>query len=290
MSTLAPNPYAAPDVDRQLPTLHCREHLSAEILTRERELLAEHCSSYDQVARDRTWALPRFQGLALTLASLGATAFVVGCGIAALALILERDRSLLLSLAGICTVLAAVLGFSARTRLRGDHLHADDDRQDPVMTVRAYLQALSHGHGGEIVCRLSPGGRAILAEAPDICPHRSRAIFPMGDPEAALTWAKTFARSDPVQPRWMMVREVELEGVHEDLALVRIRIEFRWWALWGIVLVGSVFLPLLFFALIPGLLLYLALMQRRVVVITKHVLRGPDHRWYLVRPNLVDAP
>lgn len=280
------NPFDPPVNDRPLPTLHWREACTPAEVDHERELLTRHCADHARVATDRAYARPRPRGLALTLASLGSTALVVAVGILALGLILERDRSLLIILAAICGSLSVLLIVAARARLRGDREHAEDDRDDPVLTVRAWLEALSHGTGGEVVCRLAPGARARVIEAPDLSPHRSRAAYPLHDPEAVEAWCKTFARSDPVQPRWLLVRNVELEQLDGDLAIVRARVEVRWWALWGVVAVGGIFLPLLFFALIPGLLLYLALMQRRVVVATKLVLRGPDQRWYVLRPEL----
>ena len=280
------NPYAAPEVSRHLPTLHWREEIPAEDLAQERVLLAAHAADAAVLTADQARARPRPRGLALTLAALGGTAGVVGLGIGALALVLERDRMLLMILAGICGGLAVILAIGARSRLIGDRRHAEDDRRDPVDTLRAYLDALAHGDGDEIVCRLGPGARARSVEAPDLSPHRSHVAYPLDRGEAALAWAKTFARSDPVHPRWLLVRTVDLESQHADLALVRARYELRWWALWGVVLVGGLFLPLLFFALIPGLILYLLLMQRRVVVVTKHLLRGPDQRWYVVRPEI----
>ncbi len=280
------NPYAPPLSTRHLPTLHWRENCTPEDLALERERLVTHCADATLAQADRIHALPRPRGLALTLASLGSTALIVATVILALGLILERDRTLLLALAALCAGLATLLIITARGRHLGDRLHAEDDREDPVLTVRAWLEALSHGNGGEVLCRLAPSARQRVIEAPDLSPHRSRAAYPLHDPEAIEAWCKTFARSDPVQPRWILVRNVELERQEGDLAVVRTRVEVRWWALWGVVAVGGIFLPLLFFALIPGLILYLALMQRRVVVATKLVLRGPDNRWYVLRPEL----
>jgi hypothetical protein len=285
MTPLA-NPYLAPTVNRQQPTLHWRETIDPTALERERELLRQHCENPTAMAQDRAWSTPRPRGLALTLACLGATAFVVGVAIAALALILERDRTLLLVLASVCSCLALILGVSARSRMRGDREHGEDDRSDPVDTMRAFWEALGQGSGGEIVCRLAPSARTATAEAPDLSPHRSRAAYHLDEPESAIAWSKTFARSDPIQPRWLMIRSVDLELIENDVARVRSRIEVRWWALWGVIAVGGLFMPLLFFALIPGLLLYLALMERRVVVTTKHLVRGPDARWYVLRPDV----
>lgn len=283
---MSANPYAPPLRTHQVPTLHWREDCTPEDLARERDQLATHCADATQATADRIHARPRPRGLTLTLASLGSTALVLATVIVALGLLLERDRTMLLALAGLCSGLATLLIITARRRHLGNQRHAEDDRKDPVLTMRAWLEALSHGHGGEVLCRLAPSARQRVIEAPDLSPHRSRAAYPLHDPEAIEAWCKTFARSDPVQPRWMLVRTVELERQDGDLAFVRTRVEVRWWALWGVVAVGGIFLPLLFFALIPGLLLYLALMQRRVVVATKLVLRGPDDRWYVLRPEL----
>jgi len=280
------NPYDPPRAQRHLPTLHWRESLSADDRAAAVAALDRHCADAQALAADHHDARPQPRGLGLTLASLGGTALVVSLGIYSLGLILVRDRELLLLLAAVCTALAVGLLLIARSRLRDDGRHAEDDRGDPVLTLRAWLEALSHGSGTEIRCRLAPSARALTVEAPDVVPHRSRAVYPLVHAESVLAWARTCARSDPVHPRWLVVRNVELDHVDDDLAWVRTRLEFRWWPLWGVVMVGGTCLPLLFFALIPGLILYLALMQSRVVVATKAVLRGSDGRWYVLRPEL----
>lgn len=281
------NPYDPPRSQRHLPTLHWRESLSDDERAASIAALNRHCADTQAVAADHHDARPQPRGLGLTLASLGGTALVASIGICSLGLILVRDRELLLLLATICAGLGLSLILVARSRLHGDRRHAEDDRSDPVLTMRAWLEALSHGSGAEIRCRLAPSARALTIEAPDVVPHRSRAVYPLAHAESVLAWARTCTRSDPIHPRWLLVRNVELDHVDNDLAWVRIRLEFRWWPLWGVVMVGGTCLPLLFFALIPGLILYLALMQRRVVVATKAVMRGSDGRWYVVRPELV---
>ena len=78
-----------------------------------------------------------------------------------------------------------------------------------------------------------------------------------------------------------------MERRTNDLAVVRLRFELRWWALWGALAVAVMALFLLFFALIPALILYLALMQRQPVAVSKHLLCGRDGRWYLLRPEIL---
>jgi hypothetical protein len=287
ISTRRPNPFAPPGAHRLLPVLHWREAIDEQRLAAARRALAGHCADPDGLAADRILASPRPRGLAVTLGSLAGASLLIAVAIAGLAVVLSKDRVLLLGLSGLCTGLAGLIGMVSRERMRRDRREAEADRTDPVATLRAYVAGLRSGAPGEAIARLCPDARRATAEAPPVGPHRGRRAYRMDDPRSVEGWAKTFARSDSAQPRWLYVREVAIERREGDLAVVRLRFELRWWALWGALTVSVMALPMLFFALIPGLILYLALMQRQPVVVSKHLLRGADGRWYVMAPELL---
>ena len=225
--------------------------------------------------------------MALMLGALTGTTLLISVGIAGLATVISKDRLLLFALAGLCAGLTLLFGLLSWSRRRRDRRLAEHDRDDPRATVHAYLQGLRSGAPGEALVRLCPDARKTAVEAPPVGPHRSRRVYRLDEPLAMVGWCKTFARSDPTQPRWLFVREATLERRSDDLAVVRLRFELRWWAWWGALAVAVMALFLLFFAVIPALILYLALMQRQPVAVSKHLIRGSDGRWYLLRPEIL---
>lgn len=285
----SPDPYAPPRSQRVLPVVHGSERLESGLLGEARLALAAHCADPSALAGDRQLAQPKPGGLAVTLAALSGTTMLFALTIAglAIAIISDQDRDLVISLGAFCGALALVLALAARNRHRRDQRLAEQDRSDPVATLRSYISALRFGSPGEVMSRLAPTARTVAIEGPTLGPHRSRRAYRLDSQAAVRDWARTFARSSPSQPRWLVPGDVVLERMTDDLAIVRLRCELRWWPLWSALCIALLAMPLMVFALIPGLVFYLALMQRQPVVMTKHLLRGSDGRWYLVLPGIL---
>ena len=260
--------------------------MDAARLDAARAALAQHCANNDALAADRQLAHPRPRGLAITLGSLAGLALLMTPGMIGLALF-SRDRQILLVMASLSAAAAVLLILASTYTLRRDRRLAEADRGDPRATLETYVTSLRSGAPGEALSRLCPDTRQSTVEAPPIGPHRGRKAYRLDNLQAMSDWCKTFARSDASQPRWMFIRDLSFERLDGDLAIVRLRCELRWWPLWGALAIAIMALPMLFFALIPGLLLYLALMQRQPVVVSKHLLLGADGRWYVVAAEIL---